>query len=350
MNREAVNQPSKKLEGVFFNEDEAKILDLIRTSSKQNLSYKLYQKHRLELESLYRNNSVLVQRYDRLLELENPKNILLLSIHSGTPNFNLMIKVHHLYLSNLAFNKNVKAIVQYTHTLIAKTENVPLLDKMVYLSMISNNLDILNDLRLLNSQLNIELNQFNQKQLSIRNALSAEVGSISEMLNLINEHEKLAEFYGLLLEKKESGTYNSLIKNKFAHLLFLKNASLNLYVSNIYPAIHLSESSNTNLIQALKNQQNVEVKKSWIKNYLGQRIIGIGMPQWGRYAVRPRLVDQKIQVFNVLSKNRHLDLEQLNQNKDGYEYYRTETELCIKSPDPNQDVDQWEKHKSCLRI
>lgn len=350
VDREQISQPSKKLEGIFFSDNEAKSLDLILKASKQGLRYQDYQRHRAALMSTFYKNKNLKQRYERLLKQSSSENILLLSINGVIPNFIVIMKVHHLYLSHLAFNNDVEAIVQYTNILTGKMENAPLVDKMVYLSMVSNNLDILNDLLILNPKLKINVKRLNYQQLSVRKALSAEVASISVMLDRVNKHENLANFYGFLHEKRQSETSNNWIKNKIVHLFFLKNTSLNIYVEDIYPAIHLSELSNINLIKTLRNKKEVRVKKTGLKNYLGEYIIDVAMPNWKIYALRPRLLDQKIQILNILSNDRRFDLKQLNQNTEGYKYYRTETELCIKSPNPHQDKEQWEQYKSCLKI
>ena len=66
------------------------------------------------------------------------------------------------------------------------------------------------------------------------------------------------------------------------------------------------------------------------KNYLGVLLVNYSIPVVEEWVVLPRLLNQKIKLFNVLHAGKAVDLVSLNQNDLGEIYYIQDDLLCIK--------------------
>jgi hypothetical protein len=81
---------------------------------------------------------------------------------------------------------------------------------------------------------------------------------------------------------------------------------------------------------------------------MGNKLMDFALPKWETYAVRPRLINQKITLLNILAQHQPIDLIQLNKNQQGDVFYETKDQLCIKTPNPFLNEEEERKYGSCL--
>ena len=345
------NQDLEKFRGQFFSQKSIDMFKAMQAVVKeQGLSYQLYSQNRAELQRLYASQGMLNARFQRLLNAPQSDKVLLLTAQAKIPDFILIIRMHHLYLSHLAFKNDISGIVKYIEKLEQMNTHVPLIDKMIQLSMLSDSLNILNDLNRKTPKVQFQIPRLTPPQLSVRYNFADEIARTESILVKFNDDQVFAKNIDHIFENKNSSSIKLWLYYSFVHLFFLKNTSLNSYAEPISSFVSLSEMENNQFKQAIQKDLNIQQNRAPFKNYLGYKIVDVAMPAWKSYVVSPRFVNQKIQILNVLVQNRQFDLKQLNQNKEGYEYYRTATELCIKSPDPQTKEEDWKRYKSCLKI
>lgn len=312
-------------------------------------------KQKVHLQNLYSKQDVLNIRFQYFVLKHSLNKPLLLSMNGEYPNYALIRMIHLLHLSDLLFNNDRNGIALYIEQLIHRSKNVEnIIEKMVLISMLFQSFMILNQLDNQEASSDITLSKLLPEQISLRSSLALEFANSSVYWDQMNSN---IEGMGLFDQVDENNDIVEVkpIKKYFlkglSKFLFLKNMTKNQEAQYYQSIIGITELRNQGYKKALREKAFVEeFKLKSIRNMVGQKLTFIASPSWLHYSVRMHLINQKIQIFNVLSSNRQFDLNQLNQNQDGYEYYRTETELCIKSPDSNQDEEQWKKYKSCLRI
>ena len=348
-------QKLSRLKFEYLTNDEKNLLKEILNQNDEHLFYRNLLNNKLQLQRLYLRQSVLNKKFQDFVKQHNSTKPLLLSVNTDYPNYSLIRMAHLIYLSDLFFKNDKTEIAIYIEQLIYKsTKAENLVEKMVIISMLSQSVVVLNHLNHGEISSNIRIPTLTKGQMSLRSSLSVEFASLSVYWDQINSK---SEGMGLFDHIDEHGNVVDVkpLKKYFlkalSPFLFLKNMTKNEEARYYQSIIEITELNNPKFKSTLIDKTfEKELKLKSIRNVFGQKLAHISSPSWLKYSMRLRLLNQKIQVFNVLANNRQFDLKQLNLNTDGYEYYRTETELCIKSPDPNQDEEEWKKYKSCLRI
>ncbi|WP_152033030.1 hypothetical protein [Acinetobacter wuhouensis] len=112
------NQDLEKFRGQFFSQKSIDMFKAMQAVAKeQGLSYQLYSQNRAELQRLYASQGMLNARFQRLLNAPQSDKVLLLTAQAKIPDFILIIRMHHLYLSHLAFKNDISGIVKYIEKL-----------------------------------------------------------------------------------------------------------------------------------------------------------------------------------------------------------------------------------------
>lgn len=337
----------EKFKGQFLSEqDEAFLKNFSKKASNEGMSYRYLLNNKTQLQRIYTQQRMLNHRFQQYLVLPPSEHVLLTSMAGAMPPYTLIMRMHYLYLSHLAFQGDQLAITKYTKQLMAKYQQpMPMIHKMFINEMISQNLNILNDLNRISSLKKQSLPQLTLKQISLKNELSTEFANMFVILNNLLDSDKNSN------QAEKPKQLKQWIFFKLYSLFYNKNISINHYAEAVQSAILLSELNDLEFKKQLTNFKKPKEKPNALKNYWGQKILGNDEDlNWEHFVVRPRLLNQKIRVFNVLLENRHVNLKQLNQNAQGHEYYQKNGELCIKSPAPNDSKANLERYRSCLKI
>ena len=131
-------------------------------------------------------------------------------------------------------------------------------------------------------------------------------------------------------------------------LVYLPNRSLNQQVKDIEPYIALSERSYLDFLQQYEHFQPEKRSKNVLKNSVGNILAQVAVVDWRPYALRSRILDNKIRVFNAVQKQE--SVEELNKNREGYDYYQKEHQLCLKQPFPQEKLPAYLAQDTCMPI
>ncbi|RYL22985.1 hypothetical protein [Acinetobacter piscicola] len=350
-----IDEPIEKfseLQGDFLTEADEKVFEQLIKDLQVEIGIEAYQKQQRALEEIYSRQSVLNARWQALLHQAPTQKVLVLSVEGAIPNFTLMMKIHRLYVAHLLFQQDVAALVRYTEALIAKDQSaVSLLDKMIMLNLISDNIELIHQLNQRLGQKHT-LSELSLAQMSMRFPFASETAVMQQVTNRLVDRQSPQGLFDFIYEdeNQQKSVEKHPIADFFTPLLLLKNQSLNRYVSYIYPTLVISELPNPQFKQALQQPHDSTVKRSWLKNFMGNKLVDVALPRWETYAIRPRLINQKIVLLNVLAQHQAIDLARLNQNTQGYAFYQTKTALCIKTPNPYLDEEEQRKYGSCLKL
>ena len=348
-NIDAQRENFPELQGTFFTEQDEKIFTALIADLNQKVSIAHYQKYQTALQNLYERQTVLNARWQALLNQPTTDKVLLLSPEGAIPNYTLMTKIHRLYVAQLIFKHDVAGLVNYTERLIVKDQGAnSLIDNMVMLALISQNIDLIHEF---NQKLKTKytLSALALSQMSMRFPYASETAMVQMITNRLHDQQG---YHGLFdyLEEAENGE-KSLIKYPiaefFAPLFLNKNYSLNRYVNYIQPTLKISNLPNPAFKEALQQLHQFEPEFT-IKNYMGNKLMDLALPKLETYAVRPRLINQKITLLNILAQHQPIDLIQLNKNQQGDVFYETKDQLCIKTPNPFLNEEEERKYGSCL--
>lgn len=289
-------------------------------------------------------NKYLIQRHLKSLQ-EKSDDQLALPANAPIFNYSPTLSTHYLYISKLALDRNNSALKNYIDDLMLQYANTTnLVYKMVLYRMIDSSLTLLH---FLSNEKNTPINipPMTDQQLSYKNVFGG------ELILLITSFPSY-EYY-----IRNDFTDNSELDNSLpmrlirkSNLFFLPNMTMNQFAQQYSPYIQLSESPYLRFKQEanlIVDQEQAKQTVFKLKNYIGNIFVNMGSSTFIGYIVRSRLLDNKIRVFNVLHSGNEWSIEQLNLNKEGYEFYKTQDKLCIRSPylkkvDWNQD--------SCLSI
>ncbi|MDH0033012.1 MULTISPECIES: hypothetical protein [unclassified Acinetobacter] len=319
------------------------LLDLNENRDK-GIDLKLLKVNEQKLILGFNSNRYLIQRHLKIVQQKNYSD-LALPANSPLLNYSSMLNSHYLYISKLALDRNNSVLRNYIDNLLLQyTNTTNLVYKMILHRMIDSSLTLLHFLA--NEQNTpINVTPMTDQQLSYKNVFGGE-------LNFLKTSFPSYEDY-----IRNDFTDNEVLDNSLpmrtirkSNLFFLPNMTINQIASQYLPYIKLSESPYVKFkqrVNLIKDQEQAKQTVFKLKNFIGNILANIGSPAFADYLVRSRLLDNKIRVFNVLHSGNDWSIEQLNLNKEGYEFYKTQDKLCIRSPylkkvDWNQD--------SCLGI
>lgn len=321
-----------------------KLLGDLSENRDKGIDLELLKINEQKIMKAFDDNKYLIQRHLKIIQQKNYTD-LALPANSSLLNYPYMLNIHYLYISKLALERDSLTLKSYIDHLILKYVNTTsLIYKMVLNRMIDSSLTLLH---FLSNEQNapIDILPMTDQQLSYKNVFGGE----------------------LIFLKTSFPSYEDYIRNDFtdnevldnsspmqtirkSNLFFLPNMTINQIASQYLSYIKLSESPYTKFkqrVNLIRDQEQAKQTVFKLKNFIGNILADIGSPAFADYLVRSRLLDNKIRVFNVLHSGNDWSIEQLNLNKEGYEFYKTQDKLCIRSPylkkvDWNQD--------SCLSI
>ncbi|NAR98732.1 hypothetical protein [Acinetobacter haemolyticus] len=335
---------AQKFKGSGIDGHSKELLSNLSKNRDKGIDLELLAKSKQQLNLGFEKNQYLVQRYLNLIHQKNYRD-LSLPANSALLDYSNMMNIHYLYISKLAMDRDADVLKSYIDQLILiYADTTSLIYKMLLNRMIDSSLTLLHFL-VDDVDSHMSVMPMTDQQLSYRKVFAGELWFITTGLPSYENHIKNTSSHEEVIDN--SSAIGLIGKS---NLFFLPNMTINQFARQYQPYIELSESpylkfkAEVNLIGKQEQDQQQLFK---LKNYIGNILVNIGSPSFVDYIVRSRLLDHKIRVFNVLHGGKEWDLEQLNLNKDGYAFYQTQHELCIRSPylkkiDWNQD--------SCLAI
>ena len=291
---------------------------------------KYIAEHRVEMQKLVADNQMGLKRLNHLLNLDQYE--LLTASPDTESNIKYVFHLMWIDLVNTELNQD-KKIQSYLETYkewnTFNQKPISLIEKVVSNLHLERLIDLIRNeqLKKQNSDL-VQLEVFKQDQLTLKSGIR-DTMVISHFVNL-----------NLVYDMKAYTTW-----------LYLPIKTTNQMAEDLYPYKTLSELPYD---QLKKNLGHVKLKKRYkyaLKNSVGNILAQVARVDLEQYLVDNHIANNKVIVFNTLNQGIS-DVDTLNKNKQGYEFYKTKTELCIKNPHPNAKFleNPRSQRDSCVRM
>ena len=286
------------------------------------------QQHQKQLAALLDSEQFMLQRYLNWLNRTDYVS-LLIPVDGVLPDYRTLHYLHLLHMVQVSLKPKAESkaeLVQYLSALHTMQEQkLSMVEKHVLQSFMWQSLDVLNA-KFQHAKLHIT--PLSQTILSLRQGMRYEV-SLS------------AQSFQNLAAPKGTAAWQY-------RLVYLPNRSINQQVEDIEPTIALSELPYLDFLQQYAQVRPKVRSKYVLKNAVGNILAQVAVPDWRPYALRSRILDNKIRVFNAVQQQTALEV--LNQNIEGYEYYQKNEQLCLKQPFPQEKLPEYLAQDTCLSI
>ncbi len=276
--------------------------------------------HKIQIQKAIQRDYGWIERYQTLLQ-QSPQSELLQPPDAVWANYGLLMNVHYLYLMNLlTSNQPAQQLQQYIeHLTQSMSRSNHLVDQMVLVEKINTSTQLLHDLNRKEHH-HLSLDGLSLQQLSMRKTLAMEA-NIMVLVNPFN-----------VTHSSESGDGVTFWQRLALPFVYLPHMTTNQYVRDLQQVIVLSEMNYADFKKDINHLAAIKPDHIVVKNFVGNILMQIGGPSMQKYLIKMRQLDHTILLFNVLNSQQTWNVQSLNQNKEGYEFYQTDTRLCIKSP------------------
>lgn len=286
------------------------------------------RQHQSQFVAMFATEQFAIQRYLHWLNSTDYVS-LLLPADGALPDYQTLRDLHLLHAVQLSLkskDESKTALLQYISALQnMQGQKLSMIEKYIMQNFMWQSLDMLN---LKAQHASVHVAPLTQHVLSLRQSMRYEVSQ--------NAHS----FQSLALPEG--------ISDWQYRLVYLPNRSLNQQVKDIEPSIALSELSYLDFLQQYEHFQPEKRSKYVLKNSVGNILAQVAVVDWRPYALRSRILDNKIRVFNAVQKQE--SVEELNKNREGYDYYQKGHQLCLKQPFPQQKLPAYLAQDTCMPI
>lgn len=215
-------------------------------------------------------------------------------------------------------------------------------DKALVIVQLNQAIDVLNILAQRQSK-QFQLTQLNAEQLSFEKQAAYEMRNNYYLFKNIDERFKRASDQTTGLAKLWGEIYRP-----FA---FDFNQSMNQTYLNYQPYVEVSKLPYPNFSVKINQIQLAKQRKWALSNNIGNILNQVARLNREDDILRPRLLDNKIQVFNIVNSKQDLDVLINNKSKEAYVFIRNKNQLCIENPFKNrQQLNEKLQQDSCVYL
>jgi hypothetical protein len=310
--------------------EQKQVLDELNQVLKQTpeQSESFIRQHQSQFIATLATEQFAIQRYLHWLNSTDYVS-LLIPVDGALPDYRTLHYLHLLHLVQVSLKpkeESKAALLQYISALQnMQGQKLSMVEKYILQNFMWQSLDLLN---LKAQHASVYVLPLTQNVLSLRQSMHYEVSQSAQTF------QSLAPPKGM--------------SNWQYRLVYLPNRSLNQQVEDIEPYIALSELPYWDFLQQYERLQSEERSKYVLKNSVGNILAQVAVVDWRPYALRSRILDNKIRVFNAVQKQDALD--ELNKNREGYDYYQKEHQLCLKHPFPQENLPDHLAQDTCMPI
>jgi hypothetical protein len=317
-----------------WSSEQEKLFDELQGLFKKENFENFFQyvhEHHSELNQLIDSNKVGLNRLDQLFLMKNFKS-LALSPESDDSSVTYFKNLILLKMVDIELNQKQKLnlFLDEFNKLTAFHKKNSSVEIIIISSYIDRYIDVIRFQQLKEKQKNgIQLELFNQQQLSTKSTLK----DTAVMLYLTSNYAM------------------SKLPQNIRPLIYLPNKTINQVTKDMEIYLKLSELPYVEYKKQLTTIEPNKHSEYALKNYVGNMLVQISQPNYINFSMYNHLINNKIIVFNTLNQEL-VDVDTLNQNKQGYDFYKTKTELCIKNPHPNPSALEHQRlsQNSCVKI
>lgn len=257
--------------------------------------------------------------------------------------YTLYFDTHILFLADLYLQGSTDGVLAYIHLKLDRlNHNLNSVDKALLIAQLNQAIDVLNILTQRQSK-QIQLPQLNVEQLSFEQQAAYEMRNTYYVFKNIDDRLKRASDQTTGLAKLWGKIYTP-----FA---FDFNQSMNQAYLNYQPYVEVSKLPYPEFSVKINQIQLVKQRKWALSNNIGNILNQVGRLNRVDDILQPRLLDNKIQVFNIVNSKQNLDVSINNKSKESYVFIRNKNQLCIENPFKNrQQLKERLQQDSCVYL
>ena len=300
-----------------------------------------WDENKTRIETILKQKQFLLNRYQQQIHYQNYQAL----IQTPTANvpYTLYFDTHILFLADLYLQGSTDDVLAYIHLKLDRlNHNLNSVDKALVIVQLNQAIDVLNILAQRQSK-QMQLPQLNAEQLSFEKQAAYEIRNAYYVFKNIDDRLKRASDQTTGLAKLWGKIYTP-----FA---FDFNHSMNQTYLNYQPYIEVSKLPYPEFSVKINQIQLAKQRKWALRNNIGNILNQVGRHDWEQVILQPRLLDNKIQVFNIVNSKQNLDVSINSKSKEGYVFIRNKNQLCIENPFKNrQQLNERLQQDSCVYL
>ena len=301
-----------------------------------------WSKNKREIEALISRNKFLIERYEQEISQQNYHSLI--QTPNANPPYALYHDIHTLFLTNLYLKGSAGDVLEYIHLKLNRlNENLNSVEKALVIAQVSQAIDVLNILAQRQSK-KTQLPQLNIEQLSFEKQAAYEMRNAYYIFKSVDELLKRAY--------DQSSDLAKLWGRIYTPFAFNFNQSMNQANLSYQPYIEVSKLSYPEFSVKI-NQIQLPRQRKWVlSNNIGNILNQVGSSTyWVNDLLRPRLLNNKIQVFNIIHSGQNTDREISEKSQEGYVFIKNANQLCIVNPfEKRQKLNERLQQDSCVEI
>lgn len=327
----------------FWSKEDKKLIAEIQghLNSADYIETPFWDENKTRIETILKQKQFLLDRYQQEIHHQNYQAL----IQTPTANvpYTLYFDTHILFLANLYLQGSTDDVLAYIHLKLDRlNHNLDSVDKALIIVQLNQAIDVLNVLAQRQSK-QFQLTQLNAEQLSFEKQAAYEMRNNDYLFKNIDERFKRASDQTTGLAKLWGKIYRP-----FA---FDFNQSMNQTYLNYQPYVEVSKLPYPEFSVKINQIQLAKQRKWALSNNIGNILNQVARVNREQDILRPRLLDNKIQVFNIVNSKQDLDVLINNKSKDGYVFIRNKNQLCIENPFKNrQQLNERLQQDSCVYL
>lgn len=327
----------------FWSEEDKKLIAEIQghLNSADYTETLFWGENKTRIETILKQKQFLLNRYQQEIHHQNYQTL----IQTPTANvpYTLYFDTHILFLANLYLKGRTDDVLEYIYLKLDRlNHNLNSVDKALLIVQLSQAIDVLNILTQRQPK-QIQLPQLNVEQLSFEKQAAYEMRNAYYVFKNIDDRLKRASDPATGLAKLWGKIYTP-----FA---FDFNQSMNQAYLNYQPYVDVSKLPYPEFSVKINQIQLAKQRKWALRNNIGNILNQVAGHNLEQEVLRPRLLNNKIQVFNIIHSKQNLDVAIANKSKEGYVFIRNKNQLCIENPFKNrQQLNERLQQASCVYL
>jgi hypothetical protein len=330
-------------EKLWSKEDKKLLVEVKKhLDSAESFDTDFWSENKSEIETLISHKKFLLNRYKQEISHQNYQSLI--QTPTANPPYSLYYDIHTLFLINLYLKGSADGVLEYIHLKLNRlNENLNSVEKALVIAQVNQAIDVLNVLAHRQSK-KTQLPQLNIEQLSFKKQAAYEMRNAYYIFKSLDELLKRGH-------NKPSGL-TKLWGKIYTPFAFNFNQSMNQANSNYQPYIEVSKLSYLEFSVKINQIQLPQQRKWALSNNIGNILNQVGSSTyWVNELLRPRLLNNKIQVFNIIHSGKNIDQEISKKSQEGYVFLKNANQLCIENPfEKRQKLNERLQQDSCVEI
>ena len=328
----------------FWSKEDKKLIAEIQghLNSADYIETPFWDENKTRIETILKQKQFLLNRYQQQIHYQNYQAL----IQTPTANvpYTLYFDTHILFLANLYLKGSTDDVLAYIHLKLDRlNHNLNSVDKVLVIVQLNQAIDVLNILAQRQSK-QFQLTQLNVEQLSFEKQAAYEMRNAYYIFKSVDELLKRAY--------DQSSDLAKLWGRIYTPFAFNFNQSMNQANLSYQPYIEVSKLSYPKFSVKI-NQIQLPRQRKWVlSNNIGNILNQVGSSTyWVNDLLRPRLLNNKIQVFNIIHSGQNTDREISEKSQEGYVFIKNANQLCIVNPfEKRQKLNERLQQDSCVEI